>query len=140
MFNITTIFRILVITIVIVFVSWLVYSLVATLKENMQLEAAVVKWEAKYDLVLMAQQAGEEQIAKLVQDAEALQEELLIWQQKYKTVENKNKQAQSRIKQLEIDNESVRSILSTPIPDELWHSIFQDSKRYSSGDVSSEAK
>lgn len=138
MTKIVTIFKVFGAAIIVLFVFWLIYSFVQEMRDNRQLEAAVVKWESKYDLVLMTQQAAEEQIAKLLEESESLQQQLLVWQQNYKAIETKNKQAQSRIKQLEIDNETVRGILNTPIPDELWRGIFPDTKRYDSINNSSQ--
>ena len=71
-----------------------------------------------------AQRTGEATIQSLRQDNEKLQLALDKWKKEYAEIERNTIAAKKQISCLEAENEEMRTILHTAIPDAVWNIMF----------------
>lgn len=101
-------------------------------------QVAIKDWEQKFDLLQQAQEQSEETIKRLLDKNEQTEKELLEWKNKYGETDKRLATVTKKIRKLERENEKVRTLLSMPVPLELWREIFPNSTKGNNNDKGGE--
>lgn len=95
-----------------------------TVSELAEARQNIVSWQVKYSTAVDAQKQSERTIVELQEKYKTTLASLEEWRRQYELIDRKNTAAQRRIRELEIQDESIRNILASRVPDDIWRVLF----------------